>query len=89
MSTQPVTTYTHEPGPKGELVTCSITATWSKVTENGPGMDKNGHMAEHGFFDQELVEAQKKFETKGSETKLINLNARLPEGSKFFLCFEP
>ena len=41
-------------------------------------MDKNGHMAEHGFLDEELVEAKKKFESKGSETKLINLNESLP-----------
>jgi len=82
MSTQPTTTYKHEPGPKGELVTCSITVTWSKVTENGPGMDKNGHMAEHGFFDEELVEAQKNFKSKGAETTLINLNDGLSEGTK-------
>lgn len=82
MSSQPTTTYKHAPGPNGELVTCSITVTWSKVTENGPGMDKNGHMAEHGFFDQELVEAQQKFESKGSETKIFNLNETLPDGFK-------
>ena len=82
MSTQPSTTYKHAPGPNGELVTCSITVTWSKVTENGPGMDKNGQMAVHGFFDPELTEAQKNFESKGSETTLINLNDGLPEGTK-------
>ena len=81
-SNNSTTAHTHTPGPKGELVTCSITVTWSKVTENGPGMDKNGHMAENGFFDNELIEAQKKFESKGSETNLVNLNDSLPEGSK-------
>jgi hypothetical protein len=74
--------HTHAPGPKGEAVTGAFTVTWSKVTENGPGMDKNGCMAEHGFFDQELMEAQKKFQSKGSETTLIDLNNALQTPSK-------
>jgi len=73
--------YEHLPGPKNEAVTCSITVTWSQVTENGPGMAKNGSMSKNGFFDQELVEAQSLFESKGAETNLINLNSGLPEGS--------
>lgn len=71
----------HLPGPKNEPVTCSMTVTWSKVTENGPGMAKNGSMAETGFWDQELTTAQSKFESKGAETNLIDLNSGLPEGS--------
>lgn len=71
----------HAPGPKGEPVSFSFTITFSKVVENGPGMEKIGVIAEKGFTDEELIAAKPKFEAKGSTVEVIDLNAELPTGS--------
>lgn len=82
MSTpQSTTTPHHAHGPKGEPVSFSFTITFSKVVENGPGMEKIGEIAEQGFTDEELRCAKPKFESTGSTVDIIDLNNKLPEGS--------
>jgi len=65
---------------KGELEHNScITITFGDVAENHVGMEKIGKMAEDGFEIEELEEAKKKFEKKGFECELIDLNEALSE----------
>ena len=72
----------HPPGPKGQPVSHSFTVTWSKVVENGPGMEKIGTLAPEGFLRTDLETAQKAFERvcPGS-TRLLDLNEALPPDS--------
>lgn len=74
----------HAPGPKGEPVSFSFTITFSKVVENGPGMEKIGMIAKKGFSDDELITAKPKFEAKGSTVEVVDLNVGLPSGSTPF-----
>lgn len=72
----------HPNGPKDEPVSASFTITFSKVVENGVGMEKIGTIAKEGFTDEELASSAIKFEASGARTKIVNLNESLPEHSK-------
>ena len=74
----------HAPGPKGEAVSFSFTITFSRVVENGPGMEKIGEIAKEGFTDVDLESAKNKFEGTGALVDLVDLNSALPEGSDSF-----
>jgi alkylated DNA repair dioxygenase AlkB len=56
----------------------TITITFGGQVENQVGMEKIGKMAEHGFSVSRLKKACKKFETKGYEAEVVNLNRLLP-----------
>ncbi len=72
----------HPLGPKNEPVSASFTVTWSRVVENGVGMEKIGEIAEQGFVDSELNEAMAKFNSTGATASVLDLNEGLPDGSK-------
>ena len=74
----------HAPGPRGEAVSFSFTITFSKVVENGTGMEQIGTMAEKGFTTNELKESIPKFESMGASVELKDLNNALPSETKRF-----
>lgn len=59
----------------------SFTITFSHVVENGPGMQKIGKIADKGYTDSELKQAQQIFGGVSPSVKLLDLNTMLPPGS--------
>ena len=63
----------------------SFTVTFSRVVENGPGMQKIGKIADQGYTDRELKQAQQAFKNKlgkrEDHVNLVDLNAVLPVGA--------
>jgi hypothetical protein len=76
----------HELGPGYEKVTPSFTVTFSKVVENGVGMEKIGKMAKQGFLDEELQSALEKFDKKMEKSekkcRVVDLNDALEDGDE-------
>jgi hypothetical protein len=61
-----------------DIKTSTITLTFGDQAENNIGMQKIGSLANHGFFYQDLVNAQNKIPSQ-YKTELIHLNEHLPK----------
>ena len=59
------------------LGTVTITLTYGDRAENHPGMQQIGKLSDKGFSIKDLEEAKIKFESKGCECELIDLNEGL------------